>query len=183
MLWITGWGECLHSNMTTTQSILPRKQRNDFRKTLWKSKGGPARVLTKIQKSISGEFWKWLCIDAPHPIWVSWNNSAKKTSISVPDLISWLYCIILPETCHWHTERKRNKREGAHLTLTFLCMTCFFFLKGFVCSGKTSAVSVACILVGYCLAVVLLTLWNQQCKFSCLWSQENVFKWFIYVLV
>jgi hypothetical protein len=72
------WSEGSPSNRTTTLSTQPRQCRGDFGTSLWMSLSGPARVRTWTLSNISGETWKWLCSDAPHPTWQSLRGSADK---------------------------------------------------------------------------------------------------------
>jgi len=46
--------------------------------TLWMSLSGPDKAQTWTRLNISGEIWKWLCTDAPHPTWWSLRGSAKR---------------------------------------------------------------------------------------------------------
>ena len=45
------------------------KQCSSLETILWIYLSGPARALTWTQSNISGEIWKWLSTDSPHPVW------------------------------------------------------------------------------------------------------------------
>ena len=68
---ISDWDNGSLSNSTMTLSTQPRQHRIGVRTNLWMSLSGPARTRTWTRSNISGETWKYLYSDAPHPTWQS----------------------------------------------------------------------------------------------------------------
>jgi hypothetical protein len=75
---ISDWGEGSPSNMTMTLSIQPRQRSSGIGTSLWMSLSGSVRARTCTWSNISGEIWKQLCSDSPHPSWQSLRGSEEK---------------------------------------------------------------------------------------------------------
>ena len=91
---------------TMTLNTQPGQYRSGFGTTVWMSYSGPARVLTQTHSNISGETWKWLSTDAPHPTWHSLRGATEKNGITFHAQVC-KACHIIPKKtpgcnpCQW----------------------------------------------------------------------------------